>query len=152
MSILDILRVKKSYLAISLSIILLSSALGSNLGFTQAGAVDSTPSQNGTNLVKQKPMTQDESRHKLTEWQDIVVTLMENNRALGINSVGPDPKSQTLQIGLESLDKERIDAVDSFLVSHQIPLDMVSLVEVKFSQVGDTFPYPSANSHPNSTR
>ena len=125
----------------------MSSALGSNLVFTQAGAIDSTPSQNGTKIVKQKPMTQDESRHKLTEWQNIVSAEM-SNRGLGINVVGVNYNNQTLMIGLESLDKEKTDAVDNFLLSHQIPLDLVSLYQAKFCPLAA----PSSCISTNSTK
>lgn len=69
--------------------------------------------------------------HTWSQWQDIVTGSLMSNRTLGIDLVGLDQMNQTLDIGLESFDKDKKDAVEAFLIAHQIPLDMVTLIQMK---------------------
>ena len=65
--------------------------------------------------------------HVWSEWQQDADTLA-NNRSLGITETGVDQKNQMLLIGFESLNTTNTYAVETFLKSHQIPLDVVELI------------------------
>lgn len=75
-------------------------------------------------IVKQS----NHSWHKWLELQNIVIQLY-GNKDLGITTMNVDDKNQVFRIGFEKLDNLKIDTVNKFLADHNIPSDMVKLVE-----------------------
>jgi hypothetical protein len=70
----------------------------------------------------------DHSWHKWIELGNIAKPLFTMN--LGVNVMGVDDKNQVYRIGFEKLNSSNTADVDKFLTDHNIPLDMVQLVEV----------------------
>ncbi|MHB8547369.1 MAG: S1 family peptidase [Nitrosotalea sp.] len=82
-------------------------------------------------IVKQS----NHSWHKWMELQNIVTKLFDN-KDLGITTMNVDDKNQVFRIGFEKLDNSKINTVNKFLADHNIPSDMVKLVETgKFALV-----------------
>lgn len=67
------------------------------------------------------------SWHKWMELGNIVDTL--SNQGLGMTKTYVDDKNQVYVIGFKTLDQTTINAVNKFLADHNIPLDMVKLVQ-----------------------
>jgi len=68
------------------------------------------------------------SWHKWVELENIALKLFDN-KDLGVASMGLDDKNQVYQIDFEKLDNSKTDTVNKFLADHNIPQDMVKLVE-----------------------
>lgn len=80
------------------------------------------------------------SWHKWLELQNIVTKLYDN-KDLGVTTMNVDDKKQVFRIGFEKLDNSKAGLVNKFLADHNIPLDMVKLVETgKFVLVNTDIP------------
>ena len=70
------------------------------------------------------------SYHKWAQLEPILLRLFDD-RNLGITTMGLDDKNQVYAIGFEKLDNSRKVFVDKFLVKHNIPSEMIKLVETR---------------------
>jgi hypothetical protein len=70
------------------------------------------------------------SKHSWHKWMELgnIATAL-SNQGLGMTKTYVDDKNQVYVIGFETLDSAKITAVNKFLADHNIPFDMVKLVQ-----------------------